>query len=498
MKSQVWNAVRVALLLLLLFPALQVQAQSDPDPADDADTATTEQEAPEQDSPEQDAAEQNDAEQDGAEQDGAEQDAAEQDTAADTAESEVAAEDVPEEPIELRVYEDASNTQFLDLRGNGEGIGDMYLWNLNPLLDVETGEEIGYSNGFCINTIVLPELYAAECEFTLTLPNGSLRIAGTSYNDGILTIVGGTGEYFDAVGTLDQVYDADESRYLYTIVIGEEAPEPETDELRFFEINTSTRVVDMGEVGNSAGDMYLKNQNPLFNSRTGEEIGSSSGYCIVISAGEDGFIYECAYTVTFSDGSIYVAGTSYDEGDLPILGGTGKYAGAVGLLTEQYNAEENLFEYTVRFGTDVEPSGLGRSPAVAATEEDEADEEAGDGAETADGAAETAPADETPADETSGDESADSLEEDKIDIITGVRQPQENVAEFWRGFAWSELSTSERSLWRLLGWNETNWGSTTNAPGTASLTWQNLTELQITAAEELGFDEETWNAARLP
>lgn len=453
MKSQVGKILRVTLFLLLLLPVLSVHAQSDPEPADDAGNATAESEP---------------------------------------AQDEAAMEEMSAEPIRLRVYEDASNTQFLDLRGNGEGIGDMYLWNQNPLLDVETGEEIGYSNGFCINTIVLPELYAAECEFTLTLPDGSLRIAGTSYNDGILTIVGGTGEYYNAAGTLDQLYEPAESRYLYTIVIGEEAPEPESNALSFFEINTSTSVVDMGEVGNSAGDMYLKNQNPLFDSRTGEEIGSSSGYCIVISASANGFIYECAYTVTFSEGSIYVAGTSYDQGDLPILGGTGAYAGAVGLLTEQYNADENIFEYTVRLGEDVEPSGIGGPPAP--VEEDADADEGADGDAEEDAAGEEG--DEAAA--ASDDAADNALEEDKIDVITGVRQPQTDVAEFWQGFAWGELSTSERSLWRLLGWNESNWGSTTNAPGSASLTWGQLTELQSTAAEELGFDEESWNAARLP
>jgi hypothetical protein len=341
----------------------------------------------------------------------------------------------PPEPLRLRLYEDNSTTQFLDLRGNGEGPGDMYLWNQNPLFDADTDEEVGSSSGFCINTVVLPDVYAAECSFTLTLADGSLYVAGTSYNDGILAIIGGTGAYIDAVGTLDQRLRENQGRYEYTITLGAEPPVLDDVELRLLEANIGTRVVDMGEVGNSPGDFYLKNQNPLFDADTGEEVGSNSGYCVVTDINDDGFAYECAFTLTLTDGSIYVAGTSYDAGDLPILGGTGIYAGATGILTEEFDADNNQFSYEIRF--DDEPP---LPPNV-------------------------------------------------------VRTPEDDPAAFWDAFSWEEMSLAEQALWGFLGWTQESWDGEALAPASEDQVWDELTDLERASAEKLGFDQAGWDAA---
>ncbi len=79
----------------------------------------------------------------------------------------------------------------------------------------------------------------------------------------------------------------------------------------------------------------------------GDRIGSNSGFCIGASPGE---FSECQWTLTLADGSITVAGREARAGasDIPIVGGTGAYAGATGLMTT-FPSENRTFTQVLKF-----------------------------------------------------------------------------------------------------------------------------------------------------
>jgi len=354
-------------------------------------------------------------------------------------------------PIRLNLIEDLSGTQFLDLKDNGEGPGDMYLWNQNPLIDAQTGEGVGTSSGMCINTVVDIDRYAAECTWTFVLDDGVIYAAGTSDSDGELLIIGGTGAYADASGSMRERYLEETDEYEYTIFIGTPEETLVGSAFELVEDKSGTTVVDLGVVGNSPGDMFLWNQNPLTDAATGMEVGSSSGYCIVTRVVETDFAYECTWTLALEEGSLLVSGTSYDEGDLGILSGTGEYAGATGVLTEFYDEERNQFTYSIRLNEAAE------LPAAVPTAES--------------------------ATETEGGED-------------GVRTPEEDVAAFWRDLDWSELTVTERELWGMLGWDRASWNGLAAEPASARASWSELNDVERATARRLGYDQGTWDAAR--
>lgn len=94
--------------------------------------------------------------------------------------------------------------------------------------------------------------------------------------------------------------------------------------------------VDVGKKGDSLGDQYVFDQ-PLLDSQ-GHVIGSNSGFCLRTKLQHS---LQCQWTLTFSDGTIQVAGREFDEGvsDIPIVGGTGKYQGITGQMRSFKNAE---------------------------------------------------------------------------------------------------------------------------------------------------------------
>jgi hypothetical protein len=106
--------------------------------------------------------------------------------------------------------------------------------------------------------------------------------------------------------------------------------------------------IDLGEEGDSNGDIQTWT-SPLMD-ESGESIGKSSGTCITSDL--ENSWYECQWTFHLAEGTLTVAGTETDqeEGDifeLPVVGGTGKYAGAHGILRGSYTTEdEETYLYT--------------------------------------------------------------------------------------------------------------------------------------------------------
>lgn len=97
--------------------------------------------------------------------------------------------------------------------------------------------------------------------------------------------------------------------------------------------------VDLGPPGDSPGDMFVFDQSLLNEAR--ENIGSNSGYCVRTLPGQ---FSECQWTLTMADGTITVAGREAETGTslVPIIGGTGAYEGASGVLATTPNGDRTF------------------------------------------------------------------------------------------------------------------------------------------------------------
>jgi allene oxide cyclase len=101
-----------------------------------------------------------------------------------------------------------------------------------------------------------------------------------------------------------------------------------TLELTLLERADSDKVTDIGEKGDSVGDILTFNNAVLEN---GKPAGRDNGWCVRTVVGK---VWECSWTVTLADGQISVTGPFNDTGDsvLTVIGGTGNYAGSHGEL----------------------------------------------------------------------------------------------------------------------------------------------------------------------
>lgn len=85
-------------------------------------------------------------------------------------------------------------------------MGDILVFD-QPLLD-EQRKTIGDNSGTCIRTRVG---HSYQCQWTLTLENGSIQVAGREFDAGAsqLSIVGGTGKYAGIIGDMRSVNNND-------------------------------------------------------------------------------------------------------------------------------------------------------------------------------------------------------------------------------------------------------------------------------------------------
>ena len=104
-------------------------------------------------------------------------------------------------------------------------------------------------------------------------------------------------------------------------------------------------VVDIGEPGDSPGDLFVFDQ-PLLDPN-GNNIGNNSGVCIRTRVGHS---LQCQWTLTLDRGSIQVAGREFDQGasDIAIVGGTGEFAGISGYM-ESVNNGDGTFTQTLYY-----------------------------------------------------------------------------------------------------------------------------------------------------
>ena len=90
----------------------------------------------------------------------------------------------------------------------------------------------------------------------------------------------------------------------------------------FVERATSDTVVDVGEKGDSAGDI-LTFANDIYDETNTNKVGTDSGYCVRIVPGQ---AWDCSFSVALSDGQIMLSGPFLDGKDstMSIVGGTGQ------------------------------------------------------------------------------------------------------------------------------------------------------------------------------
>lgn len=62
----------------------------------------------------------------------------------------------------------------------------------------------------------------------------------------------------------------------------------------------------------------------------------------------------------------------------------------------------------------------------------------------------------------------------------------------WERLAWEELSTREKELWTLLGWDADKWDNN-QAPPSTSKFWKDLNYMEQKAATGLGFTQNIWD-----
>ena len=105
------------------------------------------------------------------------------------------------------------------------------------------------------------------------------------------------------------------------------------------------QMVDVGDPGDSPGDMFVFDQ-PLLD-LDGNNIGNNSGICFRTRIGHS---LQCQWTLTMNNGSIQVAGREFDKGssDIAIAGGTGVYAGISGYM-ESVNNDDGTFTQTLYY-----------------------------------------------------------------------------------------------------------------------------------------------------
>lgn len=120
----------------------------------------------------------------------------------------------------LVLIEHAEQLHDIDHGEPGPSVGDMQIWGPNPLYDEQDGKDTGATTqGTCIALNAAHDCIVAE---TILFPDGStLQIQGVELASGASTrtIVGGSGRYLGATGTVVVEPTADQSRWQKTVEI---------------------------------------------------------------------------------------------------------------------------------------------------------------------------------------------------------------------------------------------------------------------------------------
>ncbi|HHH43892.1 MAG TPA: hypothetical protein ENK49_07130 [Gammaproteobacteria bacterium] len=113
-----------------------------------------------------------------------------------------------ESPTTLVTIADArtDQAQWIDTGEPGDSAGDILVFD-QPLLD-EQFKRIGNNAGSCLRT---RPGHSFQCQWTLSLADGSIQVAGRELDQGTstLSIVGGTGRYAGIRGDMTSTNNED-------------------------------------------------------------------------------------------------------------------------------------------------------------------------------------------------------------------------------------------------------------------------------------------------
>jgi allene oxide cyclase len=100
----------------------------------------------------------------------------------------------------IEVVERALTDATLDLGAKGDSVGDLLTWG-NPIFDAANKTQIGTDQGYCVRVVVGKSW---ECTWTTLLKDGQIMVEGPFYDDkdSVFTIIGGTGKYAGARGSM--------------------------------------------------------------------------------------------------------------------------------------------------------------------------------------------------------------------------------------------------------------------------------------------------------
>lgn len=122
------------------------------------------------------------------------------------------------------LVEHAIDVTVVDVGGDGPGAGDITVWGPNPLFDEANETDTGaVTQGSCL---ALNANYDNHCLETVVFPDGStIAIQGVQLGNGgpsTTTIVGGSGRYLGATGTVTVTASENDTLWTKTfeIVIG--------------------------------------------------------------------------------------------------------------------------------------------------------------------------------------------------------------------------------------------------------------------------------------
>ena len=89
--------------------------------------------------------------------------------------------------------------QLVDLGDAGDSVGDLLVFD-QPLLDADM-QRLGNNSGTCIRT---RPAHSFQCQWTLSLPEGNITVAGREFDTGTsqISIIGGTGNYAGISGEM--------------------------------------------------------------------------------------------------------------------------------------------------------------------------------------------------------------------------------------------------------------------------------------------------------
>lgn len=251
----------------------------------------------------------------------------------------------------LTLVEHNEQMTDIDVGGDGVGPGDIRVWGPNPLFDEANVSDTGATTqGSCLALNAAFDCVLAE---TILFPDGSaLEMQGLQPGAAVpssRTIVGGSGRYLGASGTIAVAPTEDLTVWTKTIDVSVPVFQPSVVamELVLIEHAGNLTTLDLGAPGSSIGDLQVWGPNPLFDATDATDTGATTqGSCIALNAAFDCLTAE---TIVFPDGStlqLQGAESSAALSMRTIVGGSGTYLGATGTVSVKPASDQTRWTKT--------------------------------------------------------------------------------------------------------------------------------------------------------